>query len=283
MPVKFDFVPTIQHRAVLVFRGGFSDNFTGNDATYFQGKSEEVNKTSKCRGMDDDENTLYTVNIVNEFIEKAYEVLKEHPVNLDRKKRGLMPANYLMVRGAGIEPPKLKKYKKWVSLSYTPLETGFAKICEMKNTSFEYPVLKGLDAYENLWKGLKKACKYTIKFLKKNKKSADYAYIHIKETDLPGHDNKPFEKKLMIEYLDITLFKFLRSFAPPNKIKVCVTADHSTPCRLKNHSADPVPVMFYEAEETPLKEHRFSEKDCRKGTMGRIIGIDFIKTIGFSR
>jgi 2,3-bisphosphoglycerate-independent phosphoglycerate mutase len=283
MPIKFDFVPTIQHRAALVFRGGFSDNITGNDATYFQGKSEEVNRTSKCKAMDDEENTTYTVNIVNEFIEKAYETLKDHPVNLDRIKRGLMPANYLMVRGAGIEPPKLKKYKKWVSANYMPLEIGFSRTCGMKNTAFEYPKLKGLDAYENLWKGLKKACKYSIKFLKKNKKTADYAYIHIKETDLPGHDNKPFEKKLMIEYLDITLFKFLRNFAPRNKIKIAVTADHSTPCKLKNHSADPVPVMLYGAEEIPIKEQRFSEKACRKGTMGRMIGIDFIKSIGFHK
>jgi 2,3-bisphosphoglycerate-independent phosphoglycerate mutase len=283
MPVKFDFVPTIQHRAVLVFRGGFSDNFLGNDITYFQGRSEDINKITKCKALDEEENTLYSINIVNEFIEKSYEVLKNHPVNQERIKRGLMPANYLMVRGAGIEPPKLKRYKKWVSLNYMPLEAGFAKICGMKNTRFEYPKLKGLDAYENFWKGLKKACKYSIKFLKKNKKKADYAYIHIKETDLPGHDNKPFEKKLMIEYLDITLFKFLRSFASPNKIKIAVTADHSTPCKLKNHSSDPVPVMFYEAEETPLKEQRFSEKDCRKGNLGRIMGIDFIKTIGFDK
>ena len=283
MPVKFDFVPTLQHRAVLVFRGGFSDNFTGNDATYSQGKSEEINRVKKCVGMDDDENTIYSVNIVNEFLEKAYEVLKGHPVNQDRVKRGLMPANYIMVRGPGIEPPKIKKYKKWVSLTYTPLEKGFAKTCEMKNTSFEYPKLKTLDAYENLWKGMKKAVKYAIKFLKKYKKKADYAYIHIKETDLPGHDNKPFEKKLMIEYLDITLFKYLRSFAPPNKIKVVVTADHSSPCRLKNHSADPVPTMLYEAEEVPLKEQRFSERDCRKGNLGRILGEDLMKIVGFDR
>ncbi len=283
MPVKFDFVPTVQHRAVLVFRGGFSDNFVGNDATYYQGKSEEVSKVFKCKAMDDDENTTYTVNIVNEFIEKVYDVLKEHPVNIERVKRGLMPANYLMFRGPGIEPPKLKKYKKWVSITYTPLEKGFVKTCEMKNTSFEYPRLKGLDAYENLWKGLKKACKYSIKFLKKYKKSSDYAFIHIKETDYPGHDNKPFEKKLMVEYLDITLFKFLRKFAPPNKIKVVVTADHSTPCKLKNHSADPVPVLLYKGEETIPKEQRFSEKECRKGVMGRILGIDLIKSVGFNK
>ena len=75
----------------------------------------------------------------------------------------------------------------------------------------------------------------------------------------------------------------MRNFAPPNKIRVAVTADHSSPCRLKNHSADPVPTMLYEAEETTLKEQRFSEKDCRKGVLGRIMGIDFIKTIKFSR
>jgi 2,3-bisphosphoglycerate-independent phosphoglycerate mutase len=49
----------------------------------------------------------------------------------------------------------------------------------------------------------------------------------------------------MLEYIDKTLFDFLRKFAPPNKIKVAITADHSTPCKLKAHSADPVPVLLY--------------------------------------
>jgi len=44
--------------------------------------------------------------------------------------------------------------------------------------------------------------------LKKNKDKDDYAYIHIKETDLPGHDNKPAEKKLMLEYIDKTFISF---------------------------------------------------------------------------
>ena len=280
LPVKFEFKPTIQHRAALVFNGGFSDNISGNDATYFQGKSEEVNRIIKCRALDEDENAFYSANIVNEFLEKAFEVLDKHPVNVERRKRGFMPANYLLVRGAGIEMPKLKKYKKWVSANYMPLEIGFSRVSGMKNFSFDYPKLKGLDAYENLWKGIKKACKYAIKVLKKNRKTADYAYIHIKETDLPGHDNKPFEKKLMLEYVDMTLFKFIRKFAPPNKIKVVVTADHATPCKLKNHSADPVPVLFY--NDSIPKEKHFNEKEARTGPMGRILGNDLLKKVGFS-
>lgn len=281
LPCKFMFKPGIQHRAVLVFNGGFSDNISGNDMTYVQGKSQVTNKIGFCKPFDDDENSQYTANIVNEFIEKAHEVLDKHPVNEARRKRGLMPANYLMVRGAGIEPPKLKQYKKWVSANYMPLEIGFSKVCGMTNFAFAYPPLKSLDAYENLWKSLRKACKFSVKVLKKNYKKFDYAYIHLKETDLPGHDNKPVEKKMMLEYIDKTFFSFLRKFAPPNKIKVVVTADHSTPCKLKDHSADPVPVLFY--NDSIPSEKKFSEKEARKGTLGRIEGKELFKTVGFTK
>ena len=281
LPCKFVFKPTIQHRGVLVFRGGFSDNISGNDATYIQGKSKAVDKIGFCKPLDDDENSQYSANLVNEFIEKAHEILDKHPINKERKRRGLLPANYLLVRGAGIETPKLKLYKKWISVAYMPLEIGFSKICGMKVFSFDYPKLKNLDAYTNLYDGLEKACKFSIKTLKKNYKNVDYAYIHLKETDLPGHDNKPVEKKLMLEYIDKTLFKFLRKFAPPNKIKVVVTADHSTPCKLKVHSADPVPVLFY--NDSIPRERKFCEKEARKGTLGRISGRDLLKSVGFDK
>jgi len=279
LPCKFVFESSIQHRAVLVFKGGFSDGIMGNDATYTQGKSQGTSKIRLCKPTDDDENSQYTANIVNEFLEKAYEILKDHPVNKARKSRGLLPANYLLIRGAGIETPKLKQYRKWVSPSYMPLEIGFSQASGMSVFAFEYPKLKNLDAYENLYEGLKKAIKFNIKILKKVHKKFDYAYVHLKETDLPGHDNKPIEKKLMIEYIDKTFFKFLRKFAPPNKVKIVVTADHSTPCKLKTHSADPVPVLFY--NDSNLKEKKFCEKEARIGTLGRMNGNELLKKVGF--
>ncbi len=279
LPCKFVFEPTIQHRAVLVFRGGFSDNISGNDFVYVKAKTRNIEKVRNCVPQDDDENSQYTSNVVNEFIEKAHEILDKHPVNKERKRKGLLPANYLLVRGAGIEVPKLKLYKKWMSVNYMPLEIGFSRRCGISNFGFSYPELKTLDAYENLWKGLKKACKFSIKYLKKNHKKFDYAYIHIKETDLCGHDNKPFEKKEMLEYIDKTLIRFLRKFAPQNKIQVVVTADHSTPCKLKDHSADPVPVLLY--NDSVPKEKKFCEKQARTGSLGRIMGKDLLKKVGF--
>ena len=280
---KFIFQPTIQHRGVLVLRGGFSDNISSNDISYYsEGKVKESKKTILCKPLDDDENSQYTTNILNEFLIKSHEVLDKHPINQERRKKGLMSANYLLVRGAGIEIPNLKIYKKWLSVSYMPLEIGFSKLCGMDTYSFDYPKLEKMDVYENLYEGLRKACDFSIKMLKRNQDKDDYAYIHIKETDVPGHDNKPLEKKMMIEEVDKTLFKFLRKFAPPNEIKIVVTGDHSTPCRLKSHSADPVPVMLFRTGAIP-HEKKFCEQNAKKGVLGRILGEEFLRKIGFLR
>jgi 2,3-bisphosphoglycerate-independent phosphoglycerate mutase len=83
LPCEFVFKPTVQHRASLVFRGGFSDNVSGNDTTYTQGMNFPSSKIVKCKPLDDDENSQYSVNIVNEFLEKAYAVLNTHPINLE--------------------------------------------------------------------------------------------------------------------------------------------------------------------------------------------------------
>ena len=280
LPCKFDFVPTVQHRAVLVLRGGFSDNISGNDLTHVKGKSKSVSKIGFCKPLDDEENSHYSANVVNEFLDKAHEVLKNHPVNSERKKKGFLPANYLFVRGGGIEIPKLKQYKKWISINNMPLETGFSQLSGMNVFSVEYPKLKTLDAYENMYEGLRKMCSFAVKMIKRNLRVAEYAYVHIKETDLPGHDNKPFEKKEMLEYADKTLFKYLRKIAPPNNIKIVVTGDHSTPCKLKAHSADPVPVLFYNSNEVPEEKH-FGEKEARLGRLGRIVGKDLLKKVRF--
>ena len=320
LPCGFVFKPTIQHRGVLVLMGGFSDNITGNDSYYLQSGRIGEEKVVEFRALDDDENAQYTVNILKEFADKVFYVLDNHPINEERRKKGLLPANYLLMRGAGMETPKLKFYKKWLSVSYMPLEIGFARTSGMKVFSFEYPKLKGFDSYENLREGLEKACDFSIKTLGKNHKDFDYAYIHIKETDIPGHDNKPLEKKSMLEHIDKTLFKFLKDFAPQNRIKVVVTADHSTPCKLKDHSADPVPVLFYnisppkkkKAKQTGFfsrfsyqkrdtdvkiigdsnvsasesqnhKAEKFCEKNAKNGKLGMILGKDLLEKVGFDK
>jgi len=278
---KFIFKPTIQHRGVLVLKGGFSDNITDNDITYYQnGRINMADKIEPCKPLDETDNAQYTANILNEFLMKSYGVLDKHRINEIRRKKGLLPANYILTRSGGIENSQLNIYKNWISIAYMPLEIGFSKLSGMNVFTFDYPKSKKNDIYENLYEGLREVCRFSSRILEKNYQKADYAYIHIKETDIPGHDNRPLDKIRMLEYIDKTLFKFLVNFAPSKKIHVVITGDHSTPCILKSHSADPVPVLWYNCS-LPKQNKKFCEKNARLGKLGRIEGKDLLKKVGF--
>lgn len=279
LPCEFEFYPGIQHRGVLVFRGGFSDNITNIDPEWSPGKTNIFNF---AESLDDEEDSEYSANILNSFLTQAFKFLSNHPVNIKRKKRGLLPANFLFTRGGGSEIPKLKKYKTWMSINPMPLEIGITELSEMKNFSFPYPELKGIDAYKNLYDGLNKTIKFAIKTIKKQHKFYSGVYMQIKETDLPGHDNKPYEKKNMLEIIDKQFFGFLRKFVEGKNIKVVVTCDHSTPCKLKRHSHHPVPVMIFDGKN---KDNTivFSEREAKKGKLGKMYGKNFMVKTGLNR
>ena len=283
---KFEFYPGVQHRGVLVLRGGFSDNISNMDPEY--SKTQGLKFVFSKPFDDEDEVAKYTSNVLNDFIAQAFEVLNNHPVNIERRRKGLLPANIVFTRGGGIEIPNAKKYRNWMSINSYPLEIGIAKISGMNNFSFSYPKLKKIDVYDNLYSSLNKSIKFSIKMLKKQHKNYLGSYIHFKETDIPGHDNKPYEKKNMLEMIDKRFFGFLKKFVRKKDIKVVVTCDHSTPCKLKKHSADPVPVLVYDSrllkkgsdKKGSDDSIKFCEKESRKGNLGKMYGKDFMKKTG---
>jgi len=278
LPCKFVFKPTVQHRGVLVLRGGLSDNITNTDSAYqTKGKFFLKDEFNYSQAEDEEENTEYSANLVNEFIEQSYKILDKHPVNLERKRKGLLPANVILTRDAGIEIPKLKRHIGWVALAYMPLEIGIAKVSGMEICSFQYPKMEGYDVYENLYAGLNLAISEARKCLAGNKEHS-YFYIHFKETDVPGHDNRPLDKKKMIEIIDRDFFSDVKKLAEKG-VKVVVTGDHSTPCSLKSHSSRPVPVIIYGLG--PDHTEKFSEKEAGRGDLKRIYGRELLETAGF--
>jgi len=277
LPCKFEFYPAVQHRGVLVLRGGFSDNITNTDPEWSSGE----NKFRFSEPLDEDENTKYSANKLNSFLDQAFRILDNHPINEIRRKKGLLPANMLFTRGGGSELPKLKQYRTWMSINPMPLEIGISQLSGMKTFNFKYPELKKIDVYQNLYDGLNQTIKFVIKTIKKRHKDFIGCYIQFKETDIPGHDNKPYEKKNMIELIDRKFFLFLRDFVVKNNIKVVVTCDHSTPCKNKRHSADPVPVLVFGEDKDDTD--KFCEKQARKGSLGKIYGKEFMKKTGLNR
>ena len=277
---KFEFVNSIQHRGVLILRGGFSDNVTNTDPAYnTKNKTEFEDRLNFSKPLDEEENSKFSANQINEFVEQSFKVLNKHHINNERRKKGLLPANVILTRDASNELPKIRKFNKWAAITFMPLEIGIAKASGMEVFSLDYPKMKEYDVYKNLYEALTKLCEFAIKTIKNNEKKFDYFYIHFKETDVPGHDGLPLEKKGMVELIDRKFFSFLKKFAEKRKIKILVTPDHATPCILKNHSNDPVPVLFCEWKKNGNKN--FSEFEAKKGKLGKIKSDKFLEMVGF--
>ena len=115
---------------------------------------------------------------------------------------------------------------------------------------------------------------YSKRYIKKKFRRYNYFYVHFKETDIPGHDGLPHEKKNMIEMIDKEFFSFIRKL---KDIILIVTGDHSTPCNLKAHSSDPVPVLINGNGRD--KARRFNEKECKKGSLGKIYGKELLRML----
>lgn len=277
---EFEFKATIGHRGILVVKGDFSANISNPDPAYKRvgrfgvavQKKEMI--IQKCRALDPSKKSIETAMLVNKFIDQARQVLKEHSVNKKRKKSYLLEANVIIPRDAGIILPKLPQKKDWTSVVSMPLEIGITKLAGMNVHKFEYPPTKK-DVYTQLYEGLDKTIKESIKIIKKAK-TKNY-FIHFKETDIPGHDNKPLEKVKMIETIDKKFFKFLKEI---KDIELVVTGDHSSPCELLNHSADHVPLMHYGKQKKDLVD-KFNEQECLEGHYKKMYGKDVLKKVGF--
>ena len=191
---------------------------------------------------------------------------------LSRIKKGMLPANIILTRDAGISLPSIpQKKEKWLAFTSMPLEKGIAKLSGMKFDEFKYPELKSNNIYANLYHALKTYLDFARKEIERNWKHFDAFYIHIKETDVAGHDGIPLHKKKMIEMVDELLFSYLRK----KNIRLCVTSDHSTPCSLRMHSSDPVPVLIYGKGKDGGE--KFDEKSCKKGSIKNLLGKDLLK------
>src|SRR3989344_2602629 len=270
LPFKFEFLPTIQHRGVLVFRGGFSDNISNADPGYGKGfvLNTQGSKIVFPKPLDDEDDSKLSADLVSSFMRHSFEVLEKSKINEERSRKGLYPANFILCRDAGSEIIRLKKMKgKWLALGYMPLEIGIARVAGMNVYKFRYPKMKKIDVYSTLYAGLYRAIKYAVRMLKWNKNKYDYFYIHIKETDTPGHDGNYKDKVKMIELIDERFFSFLKNFI--GDARLVITADHTTSCKRNAHTDQPVPVLIYPEEKHEKK--RFIETEGLKGKkiMGR--------------
>jgi 2,3-bisphosphoglycerate-independent phosphoglycerate mutase len=106
--------------------------------------------------------------------------------------------------------------------------------------------------------------------------SFDALYVHIKGPDLPAHDGLPEAKRDVIALIDEAFFGEIVPGIDPRATMVAVTADHSTSCVRKAHTADPVPLLACGGGITPDGTDRFGERVAAEGSLGSLRGVEIL-------
>ncbi len=208
-----------------------------------------------------------TADAVNKFIEIAHHHLQNHPVNVDRVARGMLPANGIITRGAGMlmDSPNLLNYLglKVAVVAGEKTVLGLARHCRFKaitNSAFTTLVDTDLEG--------------KVAATRAAMMDHDIVFLHVKATDILAHDRDPTGKRDFMERADRILAPLLsRDHA------VVVTADHTTNSNSGHHAGDPVPTVLYAPNGRRDGQTEYGERHCFAGGLGRIAGYELLSSL----
>ncbi|MEG1996701.1 MAG: phosphoglycerate mutase, partial [Oscillospiraceae bacterium] len=175
-----------------------------------------------------------------ELMKKCHEVLKNHPINLERIKRGKRPANSIWLWGNGTKkqlPSFREKFGLNASvISAVDLIKGIGKLTKMEvidvpgatgyiDTNFKGKALAAISAFN---------------------RGSDLVYLHLEAPDECGHRFEIENKVKSLEIIDEeVLSPIVDALNKTGDYKIMILPDHPTPLALKTHTGDPVPFLIY--------------------------------------
>ncbi|MDI3472777.1 MAG: 2,3-bisphosphoglycerate-independent phosphoglycerate mutase [Thermotogaceae bacterium] len=243
--VKVQVFPGKEHRFVVKFTGdNLSDKLSDADP---QKNGLPIVFTEPTV---DDEASKFTAEVVNEFLKKLKEVLKDEP-----------KLNFGLLRGFS-KYPDLPNFEevyqvKAAAIATYPMYKGLAKLVGMN-------VISTGQTIED-----------EVRTLKEIYNDYDFFYFHVKKTDSYGEDGNFDMKVKVIEETDSIIPEIL-SLKPDVLV---VTGDHSTPAFMKSHSWHPVPYMLYSRYTRKGLSNKFDEFECARGTLGTFYALDSMSLI----
>lgn len=191
---------------------------------------------------------------------KSYDILANHPINIERMKKGLNPANSIWFWGAGTRPCvtsfEEKNNKKGAMISAVDLLKGIAVGAKMKNIEVE----GATGGLETNYEGKAQAAVDVLL-----KEDYDFVYIHVEAPDEMGHQGSVERKIKAIENLDARIIKPVSEAldAAGEDYRMLIMPDHPTPICIRTHTSDPVPYMLYDSTEERGSAYDYNER-CGK-------------------
>jgi len=248
-----------EHRLAIVLRGeDLSSAIVGSDPG--DGAPPGPPLTPRPRDPQDDA-AAHTAGVLAMFEQQAREVLAKHPTNRDREKRGLLPANVVLTRGAG-------RAHRLVPLEQAGIPLRLACVTG-DNTIAGLSALLGAEVVTdskmtaNLDTDIRRKFDAARRELARN----DLVILHFKGADIASHDRRPDLKVSFLEKVDKELARMVKRIDAP--FRIAVASDHATLSEVGHHAADPLPVIIWgegiEADEVQA----YDEASAASGSMSR--------------
>ncbi|MBQ2282804.1 MAG: cofactor-independent phosphoglycerate mutase [Agathobacter sp.] len=199
--------------------------------------------------------------VLREMMKKSYDILVNHPINIERKKQGLNPANSCWFWGAGTKPALFpfqeKTSKTGAMISAVDLLKGIAVGTSMKVINVE-------GANGGLHTNYDGKAQAAVDVL--TKEGYDFVYVHLEGPDEMGHQGSVERKVKAIENLDQLIIRPIVEAleAAGEDFRMVILPDHPTPICLRTHTADNVPYLLYDS--TDVQEHtwHYNEEEAEK-------------------
>jgi 2,3-bisphosphoglycerate-independent phosphoglycerate mutase len=254
--VTIQFERGIGHRAALVLRGkGLSSAVSSNDPKTTGAPPKTIHPENE-----DTSEAKFTAKICNEFCRQATEILRNHPINIARKVAGKNQANVILIRGSGVmgiyEPFEERYGISGSVVATTTLIAGIGSSVGLHRV----PVEPDTPLAEQ------------VALVKQEFRTRDFVLFNIKNADEYGHDGKIMEKTKFLEKIDEKLHPLMEM----RELMIAICGDHSTPCAIREHSADPVPLIIH-GDGTQIDHvSSYDEISCAAGALCRIRGGDLM-------
>lgn len=193
------------------------------------------------------------------MMEKSFEVLNNHPLNIERAKAGKNKANSLWFWGAGTKP-SLQSFREKTGLnaamiSAVDLLKGIAVGAGMEVVEVE----GATGSLDTNYVGKAEAA---VKALLENGK--DFVYIHVEAPDEMGHQGNLAHKVQSIEQIDKNIVGVVKQALDKagEPYRILILPDHPTPICMRTHTSDPVPYVLFDSRHIANNNTAFTEENA---------------------